>query len=99
MKKIILVIVALFAVNFTVFANTTIDPVKGKKKSKTEKAEKETIKVRVVDASGGVVLEKEVALTEFLETKHNIADLPEGSLFLLLRGNVAYFMLDEQPEN
>lgn len=99
MNKLILVIVAFFAVNFTVFANTTIDPVKGKKKNKTEKVEKETIQVKVVDALGEVVLEKEVALTEFLETKHDITDLPEGSLFLLLRGNTAYFLLDEKPEN
>lgn len=99
MNKVILVIVAIFAINFTVFANTTIDPVKGKKKTKTEQTQKEIIKIKVVDAEGAVVLEKDVALAEFLETKHEIADLPEGSLFLLLRGNTAYYMIDEQLED
>lgn len=99
MNKAILVIVAVFAINFTVFANTTIDPVKGKKKTRTEKVTKEVITIKVVDAEGAVVLEKDVALAEFLETKNEITDLPQGSLFLLLRGNTAYYMVDEQLEN
>lgn len=77
--------VFLLGVFSTAVANTTIP-------------EDGMLTVRVVDTEGNLVLETEVSVEKFLDKSNDIEVLPEGSVFLLYRGNVAYFMVGEEAE-
>lgn len=63
-------------------------------RTKVETKKSQNILVKVVNAKGTVIVEKEVSLTEFLEINHKIQELPQDSHFILLYGNTAYYITE-----
>jgi len=64
--------------------------------AKGEEPVSRTLTVKVVDSNGKLVMSKTVSINEFLEKGHNIAGLPENSLFVLFHGNTAYYITEEE---
>lgn len=84
-QNFVFTFVFLVGIFSTAVANTTIP-------------EDGMLTVRVVDMDGNLVLETEVSVEKFLDQGSEIEVLPQGSVFLLYRGNVAYFMVSKKAE-
>jgi len=69
------------------------------KNTAAKNEEPKVVMIKVVDNQGKLVLTKTVSINEFLEKGHNIAGLPENSLFVLYHGNTAYYITQVENTN
>lgn len=58
-----------------------------------------SINIRLVDVEGNLVMERQASLMEILGQDGSIEGLPENSLFIVLRGNTAFYLADENTDN
>lgn len=58
-----------------------------------------SINIRLVDVEGNLVMERQAGLMEFLDKDGNIEGLPENALFIVLRGNTAFYLAENDIED
>jgi len=96
LKLFVIFLLVLFTANTTIKAEGL-----GKIKPKNQKNHKKTpafssnfVIVKVVNESGELIMTTKVPVSQFLDKSQNIEVLPKNSMFILFRGNTAYYLVE-----